>query len=150
MEEYVEDIKINDKFPDGSQKILNSRFEINEFYDSSYNGFQLALSIQKAFDYGQDTPTRFLKNLVDSSMFVESESIKEFILNESGEIRDLFDVMTDLNEYILSVPFDFRNSAGEFYFNEANDRMFEEQFSKYEHIEEMVGDGGKFRGNIKL
>ena len=139
LKEYIDDIKINDK-------IRNDQFYINEY--SSYNGFQLALAIQKSFDWGDDFPKKFLQNIVESPIF---ESDLSFLLDDNGNIRNVYDIMTDLNEDILRYPFNFRNAALRFYMSETDDREYEAEIGRYEEFEDnFMKNRGKFRGNIRL
>lgn len=139
LKEYIDDIKINDK-------IRNDQFYINEY--SSHNGFQLALAIQKSFDWGDDFPKKFLQNIVESPIF---ESDLSFLLDDNGNIRNVYDIMTDLNEDILRYPFNFRNAALRFYMSETDDREYEAEIGRYEEFEDnFMKNRGKFRGNIRL
>ena len=139
LKEYIDDIKINDK-------IRNDQFYINEY--SSHNGFQLALAIQKSFDWGDDFPKKFLQNIVESPIF---ESDLSFLLDDNGNIRNVYDIMTDLNEDILRYPFNFRNAALRFYMSETDDRGYEAEIGRYEEFEDnFMKNRGKFRGNIRL
>lgn len=139
LKEYIDDIKINDK-------IRNDQFYINEY--SSHNGFQLALAIQKSFDWGDDFPKKFLQNIVESPIF---ESDLSFLLDDNGNIRNVYDIMTDLNEDILRYPFNFRNAALRFYMSETDDREYEAEIGRYEEFEDnFMKNSGKFRGNIRL
>ena len=139
LKEYIDDIKINDK-------IRNDQFYIDDF--SVYNGFQLALVIQKSFDWGDDFPEKFLHNLVKSTIF---ENDLSFLLDNNGNIRDVYDIMTELNEDILRYPFDFRDAALKFYMSETDDRKYEAEMGRYEEFEDnFMKNRSKFRGNIKL
>jgi hypothetical protein len=139
LKEYIDDIKINDK-------IRNDKFYIDE--SSSYNGFQLALAIQKSFDWGDDFPKKFLQNIVESPIF---ESDLSFLLNDNGDVRNVYDIMTDLNEDILRYPFNFRNAALRFYMSETDDREYEAGIGRYEEFEnKFIKNKVKFRGNIIL
>ena len=139
LKEYIDDIKINDK-------IRNDQFYINEY--SSHNGFQLALAIQKSFDWGDNFPKKFLQNIVESPIF---ESDLSFLLDDNGNIRNVYDIMTDLNEDILRYPFNFRNAALRFYMSETDDREYEAEIGRYEEFEDnFMKNRGKFRGNIRL
>ena len=139
LKEYIDDIKINDK-------IRNDQFYIDDF--SPYNGFELALAIQKSFDWGDDFPEKFLWNLIESPIF---ENALSFLLDDNGNIRDVYDIMTELNEDILRYPFDFRDAALKFYMSETDDREYEAEMGRYEEFEDnFMKNRGKFRGNIKL
>lgn len=147
LSEYAENIRINNFDKDGHPRFSNSRFFINNY--ENYNGFQLALAIQKSFEYGEDIPQKFLRNLAESSLFENSDNLKSFIY-EDGQIRNLYDIMSDLNENVMATPFEFRNAAAEYYFNESSDREFEEMISKYEFAENLLSNGKNFRGNMRL
>ena len=139
LKEYIDDIKINDK-------IRNDQFYIDNF--SSYNGFQLALGIQKSFEWGDYFPKEFLQNVIESPIF---EGDLSFLLNDNGNIRNIYDIMTKLNEDILRYPFDFRDAALKFYMSETDDRKYEAEMGRYEEFEDnFMKNRGKFRGNIKL
>ena len=139
LKEYIDDIKINDK-------ICNDQFYIDEF--SSGNGFQLALAIQKSFEWGDEIPKKFLQNIVTSPIF---ENDLSFLLDGNGHIRDIYDIMTELNKDILNYPFDFRDAALKFYMSETDDREYEAEMGRYEEFDDIfMKDRVKFRGNIKL
>ena len=139
LKEYIDDIKINDK-------IRNDQFYIDEF--SSGNGFELALAIQKSFDWGDDFPKKFLWSLIESPIF---ENNLSFLLDDNGNIRDVYDIMTELNEDILRYPFNFRNAALKFYMSETDDREYEAEMGRYEEFEDkFMKNNGKFRGNVIL
>ena len=139
LKEYIDDIKINDK-------IRNDQFYIDNF--SSYSGFELALAIQKSFDWGDDFPEEFLQNVVESPIF---EGDLSFLLNDNGNIRNVYDIMTELNEDILRRPFNFRNAALRFYMSETDDREYEAEMGRYEEFEDkFMKNKGKFRGNVIL
>ena len=80
IEEYMNtrDFTMNQViYKDG--KLIASRavmydIYIDDFYCSEYNGFQLAVAIQKSFDWGDDFPEKFLQNLVKSPIFEEDLS----------------------------------------------------------------------------
>lgn len=133
LNENVKNIKINDK-------IYCSRFGRDGY--SSYDGFQLALVIQKSFDYGENIPRKFIQNVANSDIFTGS---KDIFFDEWGNIRELYDIMTDLNENILRIPFDFRDSALEYFMDETNDAIFEEKMKKYEFFENIVDKNGDYR-----
>ena len=139
LKEYIDDIKINDK-------IRNDQFYIDNF--SSYSGFELALAIQKSFDWGEDFPKEFLQNVVESPIF---EGDLSFLLNDNGNIRNVYDIMTELNEDILRHPFNFRNAALKFYMSETDDREYEAEMGRYEEFEDkFMKDKGKFiRANFE-
>lgn len=104
--------------------------ELNISPHSSYDGFQLALAIQKAFEYGEDVPQKFLENMRDGEIFEWGSN--SYICNEDGGLRELYDIMGDLNEHILLKPFEYRNAAAEYYLNEENDRVYGARMSGYE------------------
>ena len=133
LSEYVRGIKIQDG-------IYNRSLEMNEYY--SYGGFQLALAIQKAFDYGENIPQKFLKNVLSGDVF---RSDLSFLSDENDNVRNLYDTMTDLNESILKYPFDFRNAANEYYMRETSDKLYEEEMGKYEFFENYVDKNQNYR-----
>lgn len=133
LSENVKNIKINDK-------IYCSRFGRDGY--SSYDGFQLALVIQKSFDYGENIPQKFIQNVANSDIFTGS---KDIFFDEWGNTRELYDIMTDLNEDILRIPFDFRDSALEYFMDETNDAIFEEKMKEYEFFENIVDKNGDYR-----
>ena len=128
------------------QTVLKEYIDDNE--SSSGNGFQLALAIQKSFEWGDEIPRKFLQNIVTSPIF---ENDLSFLLDGNGHIRDIYDIMTELNKDILNYPFDFRDAALKFYMSETDDREYEAEIGKYEEFEDkFMKNKGKFRGNIKL
>ena len=154
IEEYMNtrDFTMNQViYKDG--KLIASRavmydIYIDDFYCSEYNGFQLAVAIQKSFDWGDDFPKKFLWNLIESPIF---ENDLSFLLDDNGNIRDVYDIMTELNEDILRYPFIFRNTALRFYMSETDDREYETKMERYEEFEDkFMKNRDKFRGNIKL
>ena len=134
LSENVKNIKINDR-------IYCSNFGEYD-YCSSYDGFQLALAIQKSFDYGKNIPQKFIQNVAKSSIFTGN---KDILSNDRGEVRELYDIMTDLNENILTFPFDFRNSALKYFMDETNDAIFEDRMKKYEFFENIIDERGGYR-----
>ena len=97
---------------------------------------------------GDDFTEKFLQNLVKSPIFEEDLS---FLLDDNGDLRDVYDIMAELNEDILNYPFDFRNAALKFYMSETDDREYGAEMGRYEEFEDnFMKNRGKFRGNIKL
>lgn len=133
LSEDIKNIKINDR-------IYCSRFGYDGY--SSYDGFQLALAIQKSFDYGGSIPQKFIQNIVNSDIFTGS---KDIFFDNRGNVRGLYDIMTDLNEDILRFPFDFRDSALKYFMDETNDAAFEEEMKKYEFFENVVDKNGDYK-----
>ena len=125
LKEYIDDIKINDR-------ICNDQFYIDDF--SSGNGFQLALAIQKSFEWGNEIPRKFLQNIVASPIF---ENDLSFLLDGNGHIRDIYDIMTELNKDILNYPFDFHDAALKFYMSETDDREYEAEMGRYEEFDDI-------------
>lgn len=133
LSENIKNIKINDR-------IYCSRFGYDGY--SSYDGFQLALAIQKSFYYGGSIPQKFIQNIVNSDIFTGS---KDIFFDNRGNVRELYDIMTDLNEDILRFPFDFRDSALKYFMDETNDAAFEEEMKKYEFFENAVDKNGDYK-----
>jgi hypothetical protein len=69
-------------------------------YEKSDDYFQLALFLNKACEYGGDTPTKFLDELYNFGMFDISEI--------GGTVKD---VMRRINQDFLNWPFEWRNAA---------------------------------------
>lgn len=112
LERYIPNIRIE-------TWLYNEEFRFDDWGDNSYDGFQFALALQKTFEYGAEVPERFINEIVYGGMFHGDLS---GLVDDNGKIRQLADIMNDLNENILRYPFEFRNEAGEFYTSEVNDR----------------------------
>lgn len=150
LSEFIPDIRINNR-------VANRRFSLSSITsddywyddrDDRYNGFQLALAIQKSFEYGDQIPQKFIKNIIDSPIF-ENES--DILIDEKGNPRRVYDIMNDINDYILGFnPFIYRNQAQD-YLSEISDEELQKRIDSWAQIEDLyMRDGRNFRGNIKL
>ena len=104
--------------------------------------------IQETNHYVTNLSYKINKGSQDASIKMP---IGMLLLDDNGDLRDVYDIMAELNEDILNYPFDFRNAALKFYMSETDDREYGAEMGRYEEFEDnFMKNRGKFRGNIKL
>ncbi|MFZ1721750.1 MAG: hypothetical protein WAU07_04550 [Microgenomates group bacterium] len=121
---------------------------------NNYSAFQLALCIQKAFEYGEEIPQKFIKEIVASELF--NPDVFSIFLDENEDITPIYEIMDRISER-LKFPFDYRGQALEHYNNAKFRESFwkdtnEAQFDRdMEYLEDMISkQNGTYKGNYRL
>lgn len=128
MSKYLPNIRIE-------TGLYNDSMNFSEDYHSRSQGFQLALALQKAFEYGKGTANKLIQEIIYGGMFIGD---LDAIVNDDGSPRSAYDVMRYLNQKVLTFPFEYRGMAQKYYLREAE---YCRRKTEQEYYEVLGADG---------